>query len=93
MVGRSGRRRMHEPSLSHRRPRLGCLAGTFSPSHRQIRSTRFLFTVQPALRSNAVIRRYPYPPTASRCLHRIAHHIHQRPEQLVVIAAGSCPSR
>ena len=33
--------------------------GTFSPSHRQIRSTRFLFTVQPPVRSNAVIRRYP----------------------------------
>ena len=33
--------------------------GTFSPSHRQIRSTRFLFTVQPPLRSSAVIRRYP----------------------------------
>ena len=29
------------------------------PSQRQIRSTRFLFTVQPARRSNAVIRRYP----------------------------------
>ena len=28
------------PSLSHSRPRLGCLAGTFSPSRRQIRSTR-----------------------------------------------------
>lgn len=41
--------------MSHRRPRLGCLAGTFSPSHRQIRSTRFLFTLQLALRSNAVM--------------------------------------
>ena len=30
--------RMQEPSLSHRRPRLGCLFGTFSPtSRRQIR--------------------------------------------------------
>jgi hypothetical protein len=46
-----------EPSVSHRRPRLGCLAGTLSPSRRQIRSTRFLFTTQPAVRSKAVIRR------------------------------------
>ena len=29
---------MHDPSVSHKRPRLGCLAGTFSPSRRQIRS-------------------------------------------------------
>ena len=49
-LGRSGRSRMHEPSLSHRRPRLGCLVGTFSPSHRQIYSTAScsLFTVHPA---------------------------------------------
>ena len=26
---------MHDPSLSHSRPRLGCLAGTFKPSRRQ----------------------------------------------------------
>ena len=44
---------MHDPSLSQSRPRFGCLVGTFSPSHRQIRSTRFLFTVHPALRSIA----------------------------------------
>ena len=31
---------IQDPSLSHSRPRLGCLAGTFSPSRRQIRSTR-----------------------------------------------------
>src|SRR5947207_14823305 len=30
-LGRSARSRMHDPSFSHRRPRLGCLAGTFSP--------------------------------------------------------------
>ena len=30
---------MHDPSLSHSRPRLGCFFGTLSPSRRQIRST------------------------------------------------------
>ena len=35
-------------SLSHSRPRFGCLAGTFSPSWRQIRSTRLWFTRQPS---------------------------------------------
>ena len=44
----SGRSRMHEPSVSQSRPRLGCLCGTFSPSRRQIRSTRLSFTSQPA---------------------------------------------
>ena len=39
---------MHEPSASQSRPRLGCLAGTFSPSRRQIRSTRLSLTTQPA---------------------------------------------
>ena len=52
-----GRRRMQEPSLSQSRPRLGRRRGTLSPSRRQIRSTRFRFTVQPADRSIAVIRR------------------------------------
>ena len=33
---------MHDPSASQSLPRLGCLAGTFSPSRRQIRSTRFV---------------------------------------------------
>ena len=47
----------HDPSLSHSRPRLGCFCGTFSPSPRQIRSTRLAFTVQPSCRSKAVIRR------------------------------------
>ena len=50
---------MHEPSFSHSHPRFGCRCGTFSPSRRQIRSTRFLFTSQPVSRSGAVIRRYP----------------------------------
>ncbi len=35
-----------------RRQRFGRLAGTFSPSHRQIRSARFLFTVRPAQPNN-----------------------------------------
>jgi len=48
---------LHEPSFIHRRPRFGCLVDTFSSSHRQVRSTRFLFTVQPALRSNAAMKR------------------------------------
>src|SRR5207237_9558009 len=46
-VGRSARSRMHDPAFSHSRPRLGCLAGTFSPSRRQIRSTRLSLTSQP----------------------------------------------
>jgi hypothetical protein len=48
---------MHEPSASHSLPRLGCRAGTFSPSQRQIRCTRLRFTAQPAARSKAVIGR------------------------------------
>ena len=39
-----GSRRTHEPSLSHSRPLLGCLACTFSPSRRQILSTLLWFT-------------------------------------------------
>jgi hypothetical protein len=35
-----GRSRMHDPSLSHNRRRLGCLFGTFSPSRLHILSTR-----------------------------------------------------
>ena len=31
------------------RQRLGCLAGTFSPTRRQIRSTRLWLTTQPAV--------------------------------------------
>ena len=37
--------------VSQSRPLLGCLAGTFSPSRRQMRSTRLSFTNQPAARS------------------------------------------
>jgi hypothetical protein len=48
---------MQDPSLSQSRPFFGCLAGTFSPSRRQIRSTRFTFTAQPASRRRAVMRR------------------------------------
>ena len=36
----SGLSRMHDPSLSHSRPRFGCRSWTFSPSCLQIRSTR-----------------------------------------------------
>jgi len=39
---------MHDPSASQSLPRLGCLWGTFSPSRRQIRSTRLSLTSQPA---------------------------------------------
>ncbi len=53
---------MHEPSLSHNRPRFGCRLGTFSPSCLQIRSTRLWFTAQPSIRSRFVIWRYPYLP-------------------------------
>ena len=58
----SGLSRMHEPSLSHNRPRFGCRLGTFSPSCLQIRSTRLWFTSQPSIRSRFVIWRYPYLP-------------------------------
>ncbi len=55
--GRSGLRRTQEPSASQSLPFFGCFCGTFSPSRRQIRSTRFTFTAQPASRSSAVTRR------------------------------------
>jgi hypothetical protein len=55
--GRSGRSRMHDPSPSQSLLFFGCLLGTFSPSRRHIRSTRFTFTAQPAAWSIAVIRR------------------------------------
>ena len=48
--------------LSQSRPRLGCLAGTLSPSRRQIRSTRLWFTLHPSHCSIAATRRYPYRP-------------------------------
>ena len=54
---RSGRSRTHDPSFSHSRPRLGCRAGTFSPSRRQMRSTRLWLQAQPSARNRAVIRR------------------------------------
>ena len=54
--GRSGRSRTQEPSFSQRRPRFGCRCGTFSPSARQIRSTRLWLVCHPSVRSNAVIR-------------------------------------
>ncbi len=54
-----GLSRTHDPSLSHNRPLGFCLFGTFSPSRRQMRSTRSLPTFQRARTSNAVIRRYP----------------------------------
>ena len=53
----SGLSRMHDPSLSHSRPRFGCRSGTFSPSCLQIRSTRLCFTPQPSMRSMSVTRR------------------------------------
>ena len=56
---RSGRRRTQEPSFSHSRPRLGCRRGTFSPSRRQMRSTRLWLRRQPSARSSAVTRRWP----------------------------------
>ena len=37
---------MHDPSLSHSRPRFGCRSGTFSPSCLQIRSIRLWFTTR-----------------------------------------------
>jgi hypothetical protein len=57
VIAMLGRRRTHDPSVSHNRPRLGCFLGTFSPSRRQIRSTRLSFTNQPADRSRAAILR------------------------------------
>ena len=48
---------MQDPSFSQSLPFFGCLLGTFSPSRRQIRSTRFAFTTQPAWRRSAVMRR------------------------------------
>ena len=58
MVGRSARNRRHEPSASQSRLRLGRLAGTFSPSRRQILSTRLSLTTQPAVvrNSSAIFR-------------------------------------
>jgi integrase len=56
-LARAPVKRMHEPSLSHSRARFGCRAGTFSPSRRQIRSTRLSLISQPARRSSSAILR------------------------------------
>ena len=50
--------RMQDPCASQSRPRLGCFSGTFSPSRRQIRSTRLSLTTQPAVErsSSAILR-------------------------------------
>jgi hypothetical protein len=53
----SGRSRTHDPSLNHSRPRGFCFWGTFSPSRRQMRSTRSLPICQPSRFSSAVMRR------------------------------------
>jgi hypothetical protein len=55
--GCSARNRIHDPSLSHKRLRFGCLLGTFSPARRQMRSTRLSLTCQPDRLSNSAIRR------------------------------------
>jgi len=46
----------HDPSASQSLPRLGCLLGTFSPSRRQMRSTRLSLIIQPAWRGSATLR-------------------------------------
>ena len=51
------RSRIHDPSLSHNRPRFGCFLGTLRPSRRHNRSTRLWLTRQPSCRSSVVIRR------------------------------------
>ena len=51
------RTRTHDPSFGHSLALFGCLPGTFSPSRRQILSTRLWFTLQPRVRSRAVILR------------------------------------
>src|SRR5262249_456654 len=60
---------MHDPSFSHRRARLGCRGGTFSPSRRQIRSTRLSLTSQPTaaeLLPPAVVSHLAHPDRADR---------------------------
>jgi hypothetical protein len=46
--------RTQEPSFSQSRLRFFCFGGIFSPSRRQMRSTRLWFTFQPAWFSRAV---------------------------------------
>ena len=48
--------------MGQSRPFLGCRRGTFSPSPRQIRSTRLGLTSQPAARNKAVILWQPQRP-------------------------------
>ena len=59
---------MIEPSFSQSLPLFGCFFGTFSPSRRQMRSTRLWFTCHPSSLSSAVIRRYPYLPNRTASL-------------------------
>ena len=59
-VARMRRPQPHTRAIVEPQAPLGfCLFGTFSPSRRQMRSTRSLLTFQPARTSSAVIRRYP----------------------------------
>ena len=46
-----GRERPYDPSFGHSRPRFGCCGSTFSPSIRQMRSTRLWFVCQPSARN------------------------------------------
>src|SRR5205807_10214014 len=59
MIALLRRSRMHDPSASQSLPRLGCLGGTFSPSRRQIRSTRLSLIIQPACRRSSATLRSP----------------------------------
>lgn len=58
----SGRSRTHDPSFSQSRPLFGCFIGTFIPSRRHRRATRFSLICQPASLRRAAIRRYLYRP-------------------------------
>jgi hypothetical protein len=49
VVGLSARKRIQDPSANQMRPCLDCLAGTFSPSRRQILLS---LTIQPAVERN-----------------------------------------
>ena len=52
IAGFYGSGAMGDPSANQMRPCLDCLAGTFSPSRRQILSTRLSLTIQPAVERN-----------------------------------------
>ena len=60
-LARSGRRRMAEPSASHRRPLFGCRFGTLSPSARQMCSDALLGLHVPA----GHLPQAPSPPPSS----------------------------